>query len=408
MFNERRTEAQRCNETIFDVINVSLISSLPVSKWTAPTPPASIRPIRGEIPAAQRAGGLLMSEAGNIFVGRSSEQRLLTLMNSLNAKFRHAPVMEDEVTEVFASVPHGVVVDATIGGAGHTLKLLQTYAWMRVLGIDRDPLAIAASEMIATMHPEIGDRLVVRHGRFDQLRQIMQSLQLTEISGALFDLGVSSPQFDRPERGFSYRHEGPLDMRMDTTAKLSAADVVNSYDTEHLARVIREHSDERFALRIAKAIVTHRPISTTTQLADIISATIPAPARRTGGHPAKRTFQAIRIEVNNELDMLPGALGDAIDATKAGGRIAVLTYHSGEDRIVKRTFRDAEVDPTVENIATPFAHPLQSVFKRVRRVRVHERPSADEIARNPRAASARLRVIEKASLPLSSTISADS
>lgn len=408
MFNERRTEAQRCNETIFDVINVSLISSLPVSKWTAPTPPASIRPIRGEIPAAQRAGGLLMGEAGNNFVGRSSEQRLLTLMNSLNAKFRHAPVMEDEVIEVFASVPHGVVVDATIGGAGHTLKLLQTYAWMRVLGIDRDPLAVAASEMIATTHPEIGDRLVVRHGRFDQLRQIMQSLQLTEISGALFDLGVSSPQFDRPERGFSYRHEGPLDMRMDTTAKLSAADVVNSYDTEHLARVIREHSDERFALRIAKAIVTHRPISTTTQLADIISAAIPAPARRTGGHPAKRTFQAIRIEVNNELDMLPDALGDAIDATKAGGRIAVLTYHSGEDRIVKRTFRDAEVDPTVKNIATPFAHPLQSVFKRVRRVRVHERPSADEIARNPRAASARLRVIEKASLPLSSTISAGS
>ncbi|MHB1090021.1 MAG: 16S rRNA (cytosine(1402)-N(4))-methyltransferase RsmH [Ilumatobacteraceae bacterium] len=319
-------------------------------------------------------------------------------MTSSDATFQHEPVMEDEITEVFASVPHGVVVDATLGGAGHSLKLLQTYAWMRVLGIDRDPLAVAASEMIAASHPEIGDRLVVRHGRFDQLPQIMKNLQLTQISGALFDLGVSSPQFDRPERGFSYRHDGPLDMRMDTTAALSAADVVNNYDTDRLTQVIREHSDERFAFRIAKAIVAHRPISTTTQLAEIVSAAIPAPARRTGGHPAKRTFQAIRIEVNNELDMLPGALDNAIEATVAGGRIAVLTYHSGEDRIVKRTFRDAEMDPTVENVATPFTHPLQSAFKRVRRVRVRERPSADEIARNPRAKSARLRVIEKSSL----------
>lgn len=312
--------------------------------------------------------------------------------------------MEDEITEVFACVPHGVVVDATLGGAGHSLKLLQTYAWMRVLGIDRDPLAIANCAMIVASHPEIGDRLVARHGRFDQLPQIMQALQLTEISGALFDLGVSSPQFDRPERGFSYRHEGPLDMRMDTTATLSAADVVNDYDTERLTRVIREHSDERFAFRIAKAIVAHRPISTTTELANIVSAAIPAPARRTGGHPAKRTFQAIRIEVNNELDMLPKALDDAIEATIAGGRIAVLTYHSGEDRIVKRAFRDAEVDPTVEIIATPFAHPLQSAYKRVRRVRVKERPSADEVARNPRAKSARLRVIEKSSLSTSPTL----
>lgn len=314
--------------------------------------------------------------------------------------------MEDEITEVFSCVPHGVVVDATLGGAGHSLKLLQTYASMRVLGIDRDPLAIANCEKIVASHPEIGDRLIARHGRFDQLPQIMQALQLTEISGALFDLGVSSPQFDRPERGFSYRHDGPLDMRMDTTATLSAADVVNDYDTERLTRVIREHSDERFAFRIAKAIVAHRPISTTTELANIVSAAIPAPARRTGGHPAKRTFQAIRIEVNNELDMLPKALDDAIEATIAGGRIAVLTYHSGEDRIVKRVFRDAEVDPTVEIIATPFAHPLQSAYKRVRRVRAKERPSADEIARNPRAKSARLRVIEKSSLSTSPTLMA--
>ncbi len=316
--------------------------------------------------------------------------------------------MEDEIAEVFACVPHGVVVDATLGGAGHSLKLLQTYGWMRVLGIDRDPLAIANCAKIIASHPEIGDRLVVHHGCFDQLPQFMEAMQLTEISGALFDLGVSSPQFDVPERGFSYRHEGPLDMRMDTTAKLSAADVVNSYDTERLTRVIREYSDERFAFRIARAIVAHRPISTTTELAEIVSAAIPAPARRTGGHPAKRTFQAIRIEVNNELEILPGALDDAIEATAAGGRIAVLTYHSGEDRIVKRVFNEAEVDPTVENIATPFAHPSQSSYKRVRRVRMRETPSEIELARNPRSKSARLRVIEKSSLSLNPKITAGS
>lgn len=325
-------------------------------------------------------------------------------MISPNAKFEHNSVMEDEITEVFACVPHGVIVDATLGGAGHSLKLLQTYAWIRVLGIDRDPLAIANCEKIIASHPEIGNRLVVRHGRFDQLPQFLEAMQLTEISGALFDLGVSSPQFDLPERGFSYRNEGPLDMRMDTTAKLSAADVVNDYDTERLTRVIREYSDERFAFRIARAIVAHRPISTTTELAEIVLAAIPAPARRTGGHPAKRTFQAIRIEVNNELEMLPSALDDAIGATTAGGRIAVLTYHSGEDRIVKRVFSEAEVDPTVENIATPFTHPLQSGYKRVRRVRVRETPSEIEISRNPRSKSARLRVIEKSPLPISPQI----
>lgn len=314
--------------------------------------------------------------------------------------------MEDEIAEVFAGVPHGVVVDATLGGAGHSVKLLQTHSWMRVLGIDRDPLAIVNSARIIASHPEIGDRLVVRQGLFNQIPQFMQELQLTKIAGALFDLGVSSPQFDLPERGFSYRHEGPLDMRMDINANLSASDVVNGYDTERLTRVIREYSDERFAFRIARSIVAHRPISTTTELAEIISAAIPAPARRTGGHPAKRTFQAIRIEVNSELEMLPAALDDAIDATMACGRIAVLTYHSGEDRIVKRVFREAEVDPNVENVATPYSHPLQSAYKRVRRVRVRETPSEIEIARNPRSRSARLRVIEKSSQAISPQMTA--
>jgi len=318
-------------------------------------------------------------------------------------KFEHESVMAEEITQVFATVPHGVVVDATIGGAGHSLKLLQTYEWMRVLGIDRDPLAIAACEKLAASHAEIGDRLVVHHGRFDQLPQIMASLDLTEISGALFDLGVSSPQFDLAERGFSYRNDGPLDMRMDTTAALSALDVVNGYDVERLTHVIRENSDERFAFRIAKAIVSARPIATTKQLATIVAEAIPAPARRTGGHPAKRTFQAIRIEVNNELDILPGAIASAIEATAPGGRVAVLTYHSGEDRIVKRAFKDAENDPQIENVASPYLHPLQSAHKRVRKVRVTERPNAHEIERNSRASSARLRVVEKFSPEIKKT-----
>ena len=312
-----------------------------------------------------------------------------------SVKFDHEAVMADEITQVFATVPHGVVVDATLGGAGHSLKLLREYEWMRVLGIDRDLLAIDTCKKLAASQAEIGDRLVVCHGRFDQLPQIMASLNLTEISGALFDLGVSSPQFDLAERGFSYRHDGPLDMRMDTTAALSALDVVNGYEVERLTHVIREYSDERFAFRIAKAIVAARPIATTTQLAMIVADAIPAPARRTGGHPAKRTFQAIRIEVNNELDMLPGAIASAIEATVPGGRVAVLTYHSGEDRIVKRAFKDAENDPQIENVASPYMHPLQSAHKRVRKVRVSERPSAQEIERNSRASSARLRVVEK-------------
>lgn len=303
--------------------------------------------------------------------------------------------MAEVITQVFATVPPGVVVDATLGGAGHSLKLLQKYEWMRILGIDRDPLAIATCEKLIASHAEIGDRLMVRHGRFDQLPQIMASLHLTEISGALFDLGVSSPQLDLAERGFSYRNDGPLDMRMDSTAALSAADVVNGYEVQRLTNIIRENSDERFAFRIATAIVAARPIATTTQLAKVVAEAIPAPARRTGGHPAKRTFQAIRIEVNNELDMLPGALANAIEATAPGGRVAVLTYHSGEDRIVKRAFKDAENDPQVENVVSPYMHPSQSAHKRVRKVRVTERPSALEIERNSRASSARLRVVEK-------------
>ena len=252
--------------------------------------------------------------------------------------------MIDEIVECFASVPEGVVVDATFGLGGHAVAILNAYPNLQILGLDQDADAIANAERLIAEDPSIQGRLTVRRVRFDSLDEVLEELSISQISGALFDLGVSSPQLDIAERGFSYRHEGPLDMRMDQRSQLSAAEVVNNYDESELSRLIAENADEKFARRIAKAIVAARPIATTTQLAEVVVAAIPAPARRTGGHPAKRTFQAIRIEVNKELEILERALQIAIDATKTAGRVAVLTYHSGENRIVKRVFSDSERD----------------------------------------------------------------
>ncbi|MFM8867792.1 MAG: 16S rRNA (cytosine(1402)-N(4))-methyltransferase RsmH [Ilumatobacteraceae bacterium] len=311
-------------------------------------------------------------------------------MSTLRESFGHDPVMIDEIVDVFAPVPHGVVVDATLGGAGHSTKLLERYEWMSVLGIDRDPMAI---EHAMSVSSRFGERLMVQQGAFDRIPEYLAQRGIEWISGALFDLGISSTQVDRAERGFSYRSAGPLDMRMDTTQRLSAHDVVNGYDVDRLTDVIRQHSDERFARRIAQAIVAARPIQDTAALAAVVAAAIPAPARRTGGNPAKRTFQAIRIEVNNELAMLPGALEDVINATAVGGRVAVLSYHSGEDRIVKSVFAAAE-SRRQNDEASPFLHP-SSERTFARRVRAAKRPSNGEVNRNPRAASARLRVLEK-------------
>ena len=252
--------------------------------------------------------------------------------------FEHRPVMVDEIVDLFADVPAGTVVDATLGGAGHSRAILDAHAHLRVAGLDQDPDAVeVATERLAPY----GDRASVTHVRFDRMTTAVHDLGLEAVSGVLFDLGVSSPQLDRGERGFSHRFDAPLDMRMDTTAGRSAADVVNGYDETTLARVLRELGDERYAGRIAKAIVANRPVTTTAQLAEIVRDAIPAPARRTGGHPAKRSFQAVRIEVNAELDILPGAIDQAIDLLAPGGRCVVLAYHSGEDRIVKERFRNA-------------------------------------------------------------------
>ncbi len=305
-------------------------------------------------------------------------------------EFHHVPVMAEQIVEIFRPVPTGVLVDATVGGGGHARLLLEARPDLYLVGIDRDPAALAAA---AQALAPFGDRVTLRHARFDHLDTVMTDLQTKPVSGVLFDLGVSSPQLDEGERGFSYRNDGPVDMRMDTTEKWSAADVVNGYSEVELVRVLQEHGDERFAIRIAAAIVAERPIETTAQLAGVVRDAIPAPARRRGGHPAKRTFQAIRIEVNRELQILPAAIDGAIDLTAPGGRVAVLSYHSGEDRIVKDRFRHA----VTGGCTCPPGLPC--VCDAVHTVRLLRpgawKPTPAELRTNPRAESARLRAAEK-------------
>jgi 16S rRNA (cytosine1402-N4)-methyltransferase len=306
--------------------------------------------------------------------------------------FAHRPVMADEIVDLFAPVPAGWLVDATLGGAGHATALLSAHPQLKVLGIDQDPDALAVAG--ARLAP-FGDRARTARARFDSLATVVERELPTgePLVGALFDLGVSSPQLDRAERGFSYRHDAPLDMRMDPTAPLSADDVVNRYDEADLARVLHDYGDERFARRIAKAVVAARPVRTTGELAELVRDAIPAPARRRGGHPAKRTFQAIRIEVNDELGVLPVALEAAIDALAPGGRIAVLSYHSGEDRIVKAVLREAETGGCTCPPGLPCACGATPAVRLLRRG--GRTPSAAELEANPRAESARLRSAEK-------------
>jgi 16S rRNA (cytosine1402-N4)-methyltransferase len=308
----------------------------------------------------------------------------------MTAPFLHQPVMAVEVVELFMPVPAGVVVDATVGGGGHARHLLEARPDLRILGLDRDPRALAA----AGAHlAEFGDRVTLVRSRFDHLGQIMTDLAIEEVSGALFDLGVSSPQLDEPERGFSYRLDAPLDMRMDPDDPWSAGDVVNGYAEPELAHLLAAYGDERYARRIARAIVEARPIETTAQLAAVVVEAIPAPARRRGGHPAKRTFQAIRIEVNRELEVLPHALDTAMKRTRPGGRVVVLAYHSGEDRIVKDRFRQAATGGCT---CPPGLPCVCDAVATVRIVRPEKRtPNVTELLANRRAESARLRAVEK-------------
>ena len=307
-------------------------------------------------------------------------------------EFSHVPVLLGPVVDLLSAVPAGWVADCTLGGGGHAAALLEAAPQLRVLGLDRDADArAAATERLA----KFGERVRVVAARFDALSAVCAEQGIDELSGALFDLGVSSPQLDRPERGFSHRGAGPLDMRMDRSTGRTAAQVVNSTDEAELTVILRQGGEERFAGRVARAIIAARPVDTTAHLAEIVRAAIPAPARRRGGDPANRTFQAIRIAVNDELETLRPALEAAVDLLAVGGRLVVLAYHSGEDRIVKRTLGAATEEPTAVGRGLPIAGDSGGSAD-LRRLRGIPRTAPDEeIAVNRRASSVRLRGVER-------------
>ncbi len=307
----------------------------------------------------------------------------------------HVPVMADTVTALLGPALEragAVLLDATLGRAGHARALLAAYPGLILIGVDADLTAIERSRELLSAY---ADRVMLVHAFYDEIPAIIAAAGLDSVQGVLFDLGVSSPQLDDPERGFAYSYDAPLDMRMDRTREPSAAEVVNRYPAEELARVLREYGEERFARRIADAVVRERsrsPITSTSRLSDIVREAIPAAARRTGGHPAKRTFQALRIEVNRELALLGRALPDALDLLSVGGRMVVLAYHSLEDRAVKRALAAAAADTTPPGLPVPLPA-SRPQFRLLTRGAL--RPSAEELAANPRAASARLRAAER-------------
>ena len=316
-------------------------------------------------------------------------------MTSDHAGARHVPVLLARTLELLAPAvgePGAVVVDATLGMGGHSEALLQQFAGLRLVGLDRDPQALAlAGERLAPY----ADRTTLVHAVYDELADVLGRLGARRVQGVLFDLGVSSLQLDEPGRGFAYAQDAPLDMRMDQSRGITAAEVVNTYPPAELARVLREYGEERFARRVADAIARERdrePFSGTARLAELVRSSIPAATRRTGGHPAKRTFQALRIEVNGELHALERALPAAVDALDVGGRIVVLSYHSLEDRLVKRTLVAGATStaPPGLPVVLPEHEPLLRLL-----TRGAEKPSEDEVAANPRAASARLRAAER-------------
>ncbi|HXW47463.1 MAG TPA: 16S rRNA (cytosine(1402)-N(4))-methyltransferase RsmH [Streptosporangiaceae bacterium] len=307
----------------------------------------------------------------------------------------HHPVLLDRVLALLKpalEAPGAVLVDATVGRAGHARELLSAHPGLSLIGIDTDAAAIAESQL--TLVP-FADRVTLVQAVYDELPQILADLGRSGVQGVLFDLGVSSPQLDNASRGFSYSRDAPLDMRMNQSGPVTAADVLNTYPADRLARVLREYGEERFARQIADAVVRERarsPLTSTLRLAEIVRDSIPAPARRTGGNPAKRTFQALRIEVNGELDALHSALPAALDAITVGGRIVTLAYHSLEDRAVKRALAARAADTTPPGLPVP----LESSRPQFRLLtRGAERPTAAETAANSRAAPARLRAAER-------------
>ena len=309
----------------------------------------------------------------------------------------HVPVLLDRVVALLAHAlerpvaTDTVMVDATLGLGGHSEAVLSRFDAVRVVGIDRDPEALRlASQRLAPF----GDRFTAVHAVYDEIRDVLADLDLATVDGVLFDLGVSSMQLDVRERGFAYAEDAPLDMRMGGEG-MTAADVLNTYDAASLTRVLRDYGEERFARKIAAAVVRERakePFTTSGRLVELLYAEIPAPARRTGGHPAKRTFQALRMEVNDELAVLRRALPAAIEAISVGGRVVVESYHSLEDRLVKQAFVAASRLDVPEDLPfVPEGH--EPALRLV--TRGAEKATPEEISQNPRAASVRLRAIER-------------
>jgi 16S rRNA (cytosine1402-N4)-methyltransferase len=285
-----------------------------------------------------------------------------------------------------------VVVDATLGMGGHTEALLRAHPELTVVGLDRDPEALRRSA--ARLEP-FADRTHLVHAIYDEMPAVLADLGHERVDGVLMDLGVSSLQLDEAGRGFAYAQDAPLDMRMDPTRGISAEEVVNTYSAKDLARILKVYGEERFASRVAGAIVRERErgrLVSSARLAELVRDAIPAATRRTGGHPAKRTFQALRIEVNGELDALRGAVPAAVDALRVGGRIAVLSYHSLEDRIVKQVLAAGarSTSPVDLPVELPGTEPVLKLL-----TRGSEEPTPAEVEQNPRAASARLRAAER-------------
>lgn len=334
---------------------------------------------------------------GSAGAARNTQGRA-TLSGDESAGARHVPVLLSRVVELLTPALRRpvdrspVMVDATVGLGGHAAALLAEHPRLVLVGLDRDQQALDLAERRLAA---FADRIRLVHAVYDRLTDVLAELGFDRVDGVLFDLGVSSLQLDSAERGFSYARDADLDMRMDQTTGPTAADVLNTYSREELTRILREYGEERHAARIAAAIVRRRattPFTRSGELVDLVYATVPAPARRTGGHPAKRTFQALRIEVNGELDALRRALPAAVDALAVGGRIVVLAYHSLEDRIVKRELVERATSRTPPDF--PVELPEHQPELRLL-TRGSEGASAEEIAQNPRAASVRLRAAER-------------
>ena len=309
-------------------------------------------------------------------------------------EFEHKPVLLTEVIENLQIKANGTYVDCTIGGAGHALEIAHNLsAEGQLIGIDQDQAAIEeAGKNLSGTAPDI--KLV--RDNYSNLAVVLRELNISAVDGFLFDLGVSSYQLDKPERGFSYRYDAPLDMRMDQRQEQTAADIVNNYKQEQLTEIINKYGEENWAARIASFIVEQRkeePIKTTSELVEVIKAAIPASARRTGGHPAKRTFQALRIAVNNELEIIETAIKDAVDSLKPQGRICIISFHSLEDRIVKHTFKDLAQDCICPPKMPVCGCDEEAKIKIITKSAITA--SEVELEENYRARSAKLRVAEK-------------